>query len=200
MNYKVKMKIEYWSNKVSAMYRGKIKMKNLVLMCFVVFLFSSCFPAIRVSMKKQKEYPPLESDAQFAVYEKPQQIPIDYEILGKMEIICNDELSRKSDTTKCDSISVFRAAESKAKEIGGNALLITKHKKPTFFNSNYFLNAKILKVSDFSYPPDLLYTKREPHKSEIYGKGTWDLRLTIPYINHFRLKPDGEKTSQKWAF
>ena len=198
------MAIEYFSNvrsdKATTVYRGKIKMKSLVLVFFVVFLLSSCFPAIRVSMKKQKEYPPLESDVQFAVYEKPQQIPIDYEILGKMEIICNDELSRKSDTTKCDSISVFRAAESKAKEIGGNALLITKHKKPTFFNSNYFLNAKILKVFDFSYPPDLLYTKREPHKSEIYGKGTWDLRLTIPYINHFRLKPDGEKDISKVGF
>lgn len=169
-------------------------------MYFIVFLFSSCFPAMRIGMKKQKEYPPLESDTQFAVYEKPQQIPIDYEILGKIDIICNDELAKKSDTTKCDSISVFREAESKAKEIGGNALLITKHKKPTWLNSNYFLNVKVLKVFDFSSPPDYLYTKRIPNKSEIYGKGTWDLRLTIPYINHFRLKPDGEKYISKGGF
>ena len=44
---------------------------------------------------------------------------------------------------------------------------------------------------------DLQYTLKKPHISEKYGKGTWDLRLTMPYINHFILKPDveTEKTS-----
>ena len=160
------------------------KMTKYVLISFVALLLTSCFPVMRVSMKTQKKYPPLESDSQFVIYNKPQQIPIDYETLGKMELICNNELTIKSDTTKCDSISVFHAAESKAREIGGNALLITKHKKPTTWNSYYFLNAKVLKVFDFSSPPDLLY--------KTYGKGTWDLRLSIPYINHFNLKPEGE--------
>ena len=184
------------SNKVITICRWQFtRYRNItkyVLMSFVLLLLSSCFPAMRVSIKNQKEYPPLEQDAQFAVYKKPQQIPIDYEILGKMEIICNDELSKKSDTTKCDSISVFCAAESKAKEIGGNALLITKHKKPTFGNSYYFLDAKVLKVFDFSSPPDLLY--------KTYGKGAWDLRLSMPYINHFILKPNGERDISSAGF
>jgi hypothetical protein len=169
-------------------------------MCFVALLLSSCFPVMRMNMKQQKEYPSLEHDAQFAIYKKPQQIPVDHETLGKIEIICTDELTKKSDTTKCDSISIFRAAESKIKGIGGNALLITKHKKPNFWNSYYLLNADILKIFDFSSPPDLLYAKRKPHKSEIYGKGTWDLRLSMPYINHFMLKPDGKRNISKAGF
>ena len=172
-----------------------------VLLGFVMLLLSSCFPVMRVAVyNKQKEYTPLEPEAQFAIYEKPQQIPIDYVTIAKMQIICTNELAKKSDTTKCDAISIFDAAEVQAKEIGGNAILINKFQKPTIFKSHYFLKADVLKVSDFSLPSDYLYTMRKPHKSEIYGKGTWDLRLTIPYINHFILKPNGERDISKIGF
>ncbi|MCL2598157.1 MAG: hypothetical protein FWD66_11020 [Paludibacter sp.] len=185
-------------------YRWQItkcnKVIKYVLMCFIVLFFSSCVPVMRVSMQKQKEYPSLESDAQFAVYKKPQQIPINYETLGKIKVVCTTELAKKSDTTKCDSISIFRNAESKAKEIGGNALLITKHKKPTFWNSYYFLNANVLKVFDFSAPLDTLYTKKNLRKYEIYGKGTWYLRFSIPYVNNFILQPNGERSISSTGF
>ena len=199
------MTIEYFSNvrydKATAMYCGKIKMKNLVLVCFVVFLFSSCMPVMRVGLiDKKKGYLPLEEDAHVAIYNKPQQIPIEYEKLGKIGLVCSYEFAKKDDTTKCNSTSVFQAAKSKAREIGGNAILITGYKEPSILKSYYLLNADVLKVFDFSSPPDYLYTKREPHKSEIYGKGTWDLRLTIPYINHFILKPNGEKDISSTGF
>ena len=205
-------KYEQSENNVENKYKQENNCKSRMMIKYLYFLYifaavfvfsltlSSCFPVMRVNMKKQKEYPPIEPNAQFVVYKKSQQIPIDYERLGKVEIICTNELTKKSDTTKCDSISVFRAAESKIKEIGGNALLITKHKKPSLLNSYYFLNGDVLKVFDFSSPPDLLYSKRIPNKSEIYGKGTWDLRLTIPYINHFMLKPNGERDISKVGF
>jgi hypothetical protein len=200
------MTIKYFSNdqsdKVTALYRGKIKMISLVLVCFVVFLFSSCgVPVMRGGIiDKKKEYPPLEEDAHVAIYKKPQQIPIVYETLGKISLLCSYEFAKKDDTTKCNSTSVFRAAKSKAREIGGNAILITEYKEPTIPKSYYFLKGDVLKVFDFSSPPDLLYSKRIPNKSEIYGKGTWDLRLTIPYINHFILKPNGERDISKVGF
>jgi len=188
------------NDKINTIFRWQITKYNkgakYVLISFFVLVFSSCIPIIRVNMQKQKEYPPLESDAQFAVYKKPQQIPINYETLGKIEVVCTTELAKKSDTTKCDSTSIFRKAESKAKEIGGNALLITKHKKPTTWNSYYFLNAKVLRVFDFSAPLDSLYLR----KYEIYGKGTWDLRLSMPYINHFILQPNGERSISSTGF
>ena len=176
------------------------KMIKYILISFVILFLSSCSPIMRVGLKKQKEYLPLGPDAHVAIYKKPQQIPIEYEELGKMEIICNYEFAKKDDTTKCDSISIFYTAEVKAKEIGGNALLITKYKKPTLIKNYYQLNANVLKVFDFSSPPDFLYTKRKPEKLEIYDKGTWDLRLSMPYINHFMLKPNGERAISNTGF
>ena len=205
MNYKVKMTIESFSNirgdKATTMYRRNIKFKSLVLVHLAVFLFSSCAPVMRVGIvDKKKGYPPLEEDAHVAIYNKPQQIPIEYEKLGKISLVCSHEFAKKDDTTKCNSTSVFRAAKSKAKEIGGNAILLTKYKEPTIVKSYYLLNADVLRVFDFSSPPDYLYAKREPNKSEIYGKGTWDLRLTIPYINYFILKPNGERDISNIGF
>ena len=62
--------------------------------------------------------------------------------------------------------SFEQVTESKTKETGGSAHLTN--------------------------PPDSLYMKRKLKKHEIYGKGTWDLRLSLPYINHFISKPNGE--------
>ena len=169
-------------------------------MSFIVLLLSSCTPVMRVNVVKQKEYPPLELDAQFAIYNKPQQIPVEYETIGEIQLICGGDFTQKTDTTKCDSIFVFRAAETRAKGAGGNALLLKKFKKPTIWNSGYLLQADVIKIFDFSSPPDLLYIKRKPRIFEIYGKGTWDLRLSFPYINHFILKPDGEKDISSTGF
>jgi len=153
----------------------------------------SCAPVMRVSVKKQKEYPPLEQDSHVAIYTNSQQIPIEYEKLGKVDIYCSNLLAKKNDTTKCESNSIFRTAESKAKEIGGNALLITQYKEPTINYPHFLLNAHILKVFDFSSPSKSLI-------SELYGKGTWDLRLSIPYINHFMLKPEVERNVSNAGF
>jgi len=87
-------------------YKSRMMIKHFLNIFSAVFVFSltlsSCFPVMRVNMKKQKEYPPIEQNTQFAVYKKPQQIPIDYEKLGKIEIICNNELTiKKTDTMLC---------------------------------------------------------------------------------------------------
>jgi len=67
-----------------------------------------------------------------------------------------------------------QVTESKIKEIGGNALLTT--------------------------PLDSLSTKKKLKKHEIYGKGTWDLRLSSPYINHFISQPNGESNISNTGF
>ena len=163
-------------------------------------LMYSCAPVMRVTIEKQKEYPPVEQDASVVVYDNPKKIPIEYERLGKIYIMCNHEFSRKFDTTKCDSVAVFREAENQTREMGGNALLVTKYKAPTFFKDYYQLNADAINVLNFSSPPDVLHAKRELRKHEIYGKGTWDLRYSLPYINHFIANPDGEKTVSRMGF
>ena len=176
-------------------YRGKIKITQYILLCFVVFLLSSCAPVMRVHLKHKYEYPSLEQDAHVTIYKKRQKISNKNEKLGKLRIVCGRGFTQKGDTTKCDSTSVFYAAETKTREIGGNALRITKYEEPTFEKEYYQLNANILKVFDLSSPRDFLHTKKKYKKSEIYGKGTLDLRVSLPYINHFILKPDGENVS-----
>jgi hypothetical protein len=128
-------------------------MRQIEYVLIVAILMTSCAPVMRVSVKKQKEYPPLEQDAHVVIYKKPQQIPIEYEKLGKINIFCSNQLVKKNDTTRCKSTSIFHAAESKAKEIGGNALLITLYKEPAFGTPHFQLSADILKVFDFSPPP-----------------------------------------------
>jgi hypothetical protein len=117
-------------------------------------------------MKNSKKYPPLETDSPWTIYKQPQQIPIESEKLAEITVICVEGVSKN-----CDSISIFSNVEIESKKIGGNALLIRKHKQPSLWNSSYQLNADIIKVFDFLSPPDSLYTKRKPKITEIYGKG-----------------------------
>ena len=151
---------------------------------------------MRVSVKKKKEYPPLEQGVDVAIYNNPRQIPIEHEKLGKIEIVCINLSSKKDDTTRCKSDTIFRLAESKAKEIGGNALQVKFYKEPTIWWPHFRLCADILKVSDFSSPT----AQSVSHISRNYGKGTWDLRLSIPYINHFMLKPEVERNVSSAGF
>ena len=191
------MTMTYFSSvRSDKVYRRKIKITKYILLYFVVFLLSSCAPVMRVHLKHKYEYPPLEQDAHVTIYKKRQKTTSKHESLGKLRIVCGRGFSQKNDTTKCDSTSVFNAAECKTREIGGNALRITKFEKPTLEKEYYQLNANILKIFDFSSSPDLLHTKKKYIKSEIYGKGTLDLRLSLPYINHFLLNPDGENISR----
>ena len=177
----------------------KLPITKYVLISLISLLLSSCGSVMRGGVTKQKEYLPLEQGAQFAIYNEPQQIPIEYEIIGKVDLYCY-EFTKKTNTTKCDSVSVFHTAEIEAKKAGGNALLLKKYREPTILKSYYELHANVIKVFDFSSPPDLFYAKKKPRIFETYGKGTWDLRLTMPYINHFRLKPDGERDISSAGF
>ncbi|GHT58196.1 hypothetical protein AGMMS50239_02270 [Bacteroidia bacterium] len=169
-------------------------LKYMLIMSILSVLFS-CYPTLTVNMKNTKKYPPLETNSTWVIYNKPQQIPIESEKLAEITVNCIEGVSKN-----CDSISIFSTVEIESKKIGGNALLIKTHKQPSLLNSNYQLNADIMKVFDFLSPPDSLYTKRIPKNTETYGKGTWDLRLSLPYINYFSLKPDGKRNISSIGF
>jgi hypothetical protein len=133
------------------------------------------------------KYPPLDADSSVVIYSKKRQISAKYEDIGRIELSCNETLSKSK---SCDSVDIFDAAKAKAKEIGGNALLITRHKKPSIWNSNYFLDADVLKI----FHSDSLYIIRQAGIDKIPNQGDWDLRLSLPYINLFKLKPDRTET------
>ena len=56
----------------------------------------------------------------------------------------------------------------------------------------YHKKNKILLIV-FTYSDTLVFDKRKLKQSESFGQGTWDLRLSLPFINHFLLKPDLEE-------
>ena len=62
------------------------------------------------------------------------------------------------------------------------------------------LNAEISEVFYFSILTDSVYINKRPQKHELFGKGTWDLRFSLPCINHFILKPVGEKDISSIGF
>ena len=118
-----------------------LNMKQILCVLIVSILIASCAPVMRVSVKKKKEYLPLEQDDHVAIYKKPEQIPIEYEKLGRMVISCSNLLAKKDDTTRCETNSIFHTAESKAKKIGGNALLIIQYQEPSILYPYFLLNA-----------------------------------------------------------
>ncbi|NDV65065.1 hypothetical protein [Bacteroides sp. 224] len=166
---------------------------NKTITISILVLLSSCSPQIHRSIKKS--YSPTNEEDTIVFYQKPHDIPINYEILGKLEISCIDGINKS-----CDSSSIFMFAENETRKIGGNALLVNKYKKPTLFNSDIRLKAQMLKVHDFLAPIDSFHSKRIISKLETYKKGTIDLRLSLPYINQFTLNLHNEKTKNSIGF
>jgi len=167
-------------------------LRNLNLALFIIFFvfaFSSCSPKVTTTIKRS--YSSLSEDSVVAHYKKPTSIPIDYEVLGKTTISCNKSLHKN-----CDSTSIYLLAETEVRKAGGNTLLTNKFQQPSWLNTGFELKADILKVFDFSSPLDSLYIN--PLKTP--KKGTIDLRVSLPYINQFTLKPTGENTRHPAGF
>ena len=162
-----------------------------IIFAFVALSTFSCavmYAPMRINTTRTTQHPPIDADAPFAIYTNPRQIPIDSERIGRLEAVCTNSFIRYP---KCDSISMFNLAENRAREIGGNALLITRYREPTRSRPQQ-LNARVIRVNDFSSPPDIWYGT--------YGKGTWNLRLSVPYVNNFRLKPESDRLSLNTGF
>ena len=160
---------------------------RIILTGIIGLTLLSCSPQVNVIRSGFKSYPPREGNDSVVIYKKAQDIPIESKQIGKLEANC------KSWMENCDSLSVFSLAETKIKQAGGNALLITKFEKPTFWNnSTLLLTGDVFLVSDFSSPPDTAKSKFEKFAEKLYvgigfGPET-GFSLILPKISYYNFQ------------
>lgn len=114
----------------------------------VALLAVSCTPKVGRSISKT--YAPLPLNEPVEIYLDRESVPSGAEQLGTVKI------SDSGFTNKCDSASVVEHIKNEARQIGGNAAVITKHTRPSFWGSTcHQMEASLLNISDFSAPPSL---------------------------------------------
>ncbi len=77
-----------------------------------------------------KQYPPLSPGENIVVYEQPGQILDASEPLG--QVIAAD----RGSTIHCDSLTMINLVKEEARKVGGNAVLIVEHQRPSFWGSS----------------------------------------------------------------
>ena len=111
---------------------------------FALFLFLCSCTSMRVNTSIVKQYPALEQNEPVEVYFHNQDIPIDSEALGLVKAL-DHGLS-----IKCDSLTVVEHLKTEARKIGGNAVAVTKHIKPSIWGSScHQMLGTIIRVHDF---------------------------------------------------
>ncbi|PRX53114.1 hypothetical protein [Flagellimonas meridianipacifica] len=110
---------------------------NLVIL--LLFL-SSCSPKISTSLIQENKYNSLKYDEKITVLELNDKQPDNVEILGHVEI------RDTGFSTKCNYNTALDRAKLEARTAGGNAIKITKHKKPDFWSTCHRIDATILKI------------------------------------------------------
>lgn len=108
----------------------------------VLCLLVSCAP--KVTSTITRTYPSLLPDAQVEVL-SIREVPAKSEQIGQVRV------SDTGMSTKCDSLTVINKIKDEARKAGGNAVVITEHRKPSFWGSScHQMTATVLNVSDFS--------------------------------------------------
>ncbi len=120
------------------------KYSSLYLLCLgLIGVFTSCNP--RVSNVMIKTYPSLSPETTVKVFEKQELVPANAESLGIISV------GDAGMTVNCDSLSMINLLKNKAKTFGANAVLITKHTKPSFWGSScHQFTATVLRIKDIS--------------------------------------------------
>jgi hypothetical protein len=163
-------------------FKNKYRASRVVLAVIVSLTFFSCSPQVNFMRSGFKSYPPREESDSVVIYKKSQDIPIDSEQIGRLEATCAEWME------KCDSASIFSTAETKIKKAGGNALLITKFEKPSFWNnSRLLLNGDVFLVHDFSSPPDTTLSFANKYLYGGFGFGQ-ETGISLPKISYYNFQ------------
>ena len=112
---------------------------SLTILVIGALFFTSC--SLKVSKDITKSYSPQLPDSTFKIYYA--EAPENAEIIGTLSI------EDPGTALNCDSATVFDLAKLEAGKSGGNALMITRHRRPSFWGSNcHQLSAVILRIPD----------------------------------------------------
>jgi len=110
-------------------------MKKIIYL-FLVFLFVSCSTSKQVNVIKYMT----PTTSLVKVLGLGQTVPENAELLGSFKI------GDSGFTTKCSYSEVITDATNQAKSMGGNYLLIIKHKEPNFWSTCHRLTCEVYLV------------------------------------------------------
>jgi len=110
-------------------------MKKFIYL-FLILLFISCSTSKQVSVLKHMT----PTTGEVKVLGVGQTIPENAELLGSIKI------GDSGFTTKCSYSEVITDATNQAKSMGGNYILIIKHKEPDFWSTCHRLTCEVYLV------------------------------------------------------
>ncbi len=126
------------------MYTIKKIFFYLAVVLIVAVSASSCSPVVRTAVVKS--YPAVAQE-QVTVYWDRSEVPENSEELGA--IVVTDG----GFTTQCDSLTVINLVKQESGKMGGNAALITEHKRPSIWTSTcHRMWATALKTNGLQLP------------------------------------------------
>lgn len=138
-----------------------MKQLQFIFMLLAGMALVSCSP--KVSKMITKSYQPVPENEEITIYFNQHHVTSNAETLG---------VAAAGDggfTTNCDSLAIISLLKAEARKIGGNALLITEHIRPSFWGSScHQMTATILRttgaasedsVPEISYSPEITETK-----------------------------------------
>ena len=99
--------------------------KLIIFSSLGLALLASCAPRITTNVAMRQ--PALGENQKVTVYNQKEQVPEGYKILGTVNAE-NTDLT----TTDCDSLKMMTEIKKESRKIGGNAFLITEHKRPPY--------------------------------------------------------------------
>jgi hypothetical protein len=103
--------------------------KLIVLGSLGFILLTSCAPSITTKVLERQEA--LGENQKVTVYNHKEQVPEGSKVLGRINV--EEEAAI---TTNCDSLKMITKIKKESRKIGGNAFLITEHKRPSTLGSS----------------------------------------------------------------
>lgn len=105
-------------------------MRSIIISCslLIISFLYSCAP--KVSSIVNKTYPALGVSDEVIVIQSSKYLPENAEKLASVKI------GDSGFSINCDSMTVIEVIKNKARQIGGNSILITEHKRPSIWGSS----------------------------------------------------------------
>jgi hypothetical protein len=120
-----------------------MKFFNIFWISFLFILHTQCNPASKIQVTQSRK--PLKYNETVQVITKPDQLPADAEKIGNIRV------GDSGFSTNCNLEKVLDDAKIEARKVGGNILLITRHKTPDMWSSCHRISADIYFSENKSY-------------------------------------------------
>ncbi len=141
-------------------------MKKLIFFFAMGYLLCACNPKITTSVLKK--YPALNDTAFVAVYKDSNKVPSKWVTLG------NVSAKDGGSTMKCDSSTMINLVKQEARKLGGNAVYINNHLRPSFKSSCHQFDATVLRINatanDSTLAADTQYWQKSISSSPVKAK------------------------------